>query len=126
MPQVYTTYIFRSIYDKKRKYSKALMLHREIMGLDFGDKRQVHHINHNGLDNRRCNLKIVCQGENLYYSNRSRKGYYWQKPAKAFCVQLRVNGKRKLIGYYKSEIEARAAYLKARKEANKEYILKSS
>jgi hypothetical protein len=39
-------------------------LHREVLGLLAGDARQVDHKNGDGLDNRRCNLRIVSHREN--------------------------------------------------------------
>lgn len=38
---------------------RAWPMHREIMGLEIGDPRVVHHLNENKLDNRRANL-VVC------------------------------------------------------------------
>ncbi len=40
------------------------VLHRYLMGLEPGDKREVDHINGDTLDNRRENLEIVSAGEN--------------------------------------------------------------
>ncbi len=40
------------------------LLHRHVMGLQPGDKRQVHHINEDKKDNRRANLQIVTCSEN--------------------------------------------------------------
>ena len=40
-------------------------LHRFILGLDSSDPRIVHHINGNGLDNRRCNLVVLTQSEHV-------------------------------------------------------------
>lgn len=46
-------------YARRTDQSGKTKMHRFIMGLEAGDKRVVHHINNNGLDNRRENLEIV-------------------------------------------------------------------
>lgn len=43
---------------------KRVDLHRLLMGLQPGDKRQVDHINGNRSDNRRCNLRVCTAQEN--------------------------------------------------------------
>lgn len=43
---------------------RSLYLHRLLLGLDFGDKRQADHINRDRLDNRRSNLRVVTHAEN--------------------------------------------------------------
>ena len=56
-------------------YCTTIMMHRLILGLDFGDGQMVHHINGDGLDNRRYNLRIVTPSEN----SRHRKVYSTSK-----------------------------------------------
>lgn len=48
-----------------------IRMHRFIMGLGTGfeDERVVDHINHDSLDNRRENLEIISQDENMRRSN---------------------------------------------------------
>ena len=41
-----------------------LRLHREIMGLKADDGKVIDHINHDKLDNRKCNLRVTTQAEN--------------------------------------------------------------
>ncbi len=48
---------------------QVLKMHRIILGLEIGDKRHGDHINHDTLDNRRGNLRIVTPAEN----NRNRR-----------------------------------------------------
>lgn len=43
----------------------TVLMHRVIMGCVDG--QQVHHKNGNSLDNRRDNLEVCSQAENLYY-----------------------------------------------------------
>ena len=61
---------------KRIKVSMA----REILGLKRGDKLQADHRDHNTLDNRRANLRIVTCQQN-HFNRKSPKGYYWHKPS---------------------------------------------
>jgi hypothetical protein len=83
-----------------KSISETVMLHRFIMGLNKGDKRQVDHRNHDPLDNRKSNLRIVESFENIRHrngANRNNKSGYrnvsWDKRTEEWIVQLWVNGK---------------------------------
>jgi len=64
----------------------VLRMHRLIMDAPRG--MDVDHINHNGLDNRRVNLRICTRTQNLRNSRKRKgcssrfKGVAWCKPAK--------------------------------------------
>lgn len=64
------TPIPKTIYRRRRK--KAMphtRMHRLIMGLEYGDKRVVHHKDDNSLNNQRDNLVIVATNyHNMLYS----------------------------------------------------------
>ena len=44
----------------------GIYMHRLILGIPRGDKRQVDHINRNGLDNRRCNIRVATHSQNMH------------------------------------------------------------
>lgn len=83
----------------------------------------VDHINHNGLDNRKCNLRICTNQENICNclvpkNNKSgHKGIYWAKDRQKWTVQVTINNKTKYIGRYDNLENA----IKARKEAAEKY-----
>lgn len=80
------------------------------LGLNISDlKWQVDHINRIRHDNRLINLRLVTSQQNKF--NRGAKGYHWNKHARKWHAQIKINGKRKHIGYYDLEEDARAAYL---------------
>lgn len=56
----YTYYAVRS--DHTNGIIKQILMHREIMNTPNG--MVVHHIDHNGLNNQRCNLKNCTESEN--------------------------------------------------------------
>lgn len=93
------------------------IMHREIIGKVPEDK-VVDHINHDGLDNRKSNLRILTNQQNLY--NTKAKGYSWHKARGKWKVDLsmgRLGSKVSVyVGSYDTEEEARAAYLEVRKE----------
>lgn len=43
----------------------TICMHRLILSLRYKDGKITHHINGNGLDNRRCNIKISTPSENM-------------------------------------------------------------
>lgn len=51
-------------YAARRAEGKTILLHREIMGLEVGDDREVDHVNRAKLDCRRSNLRVVTHAEN--------------------------------------------------------------
>ena len=86
---------------------------REILGLTYGDKRQADHKDHNTLDNRTLNLRIVTHQQNGW-NRKSPKGYYFSKPNQKYFAHIGLNGKRIYLGLFHTAKEARGAYLKAK------------
>jgi hypothetical protein len=83
----------------------------------------IDHINGNRLDNRIENLRDVTQQQNLWNMQRAMSnsksgilGVDWVLYRKKWRAQIRVNGKKKCIGYFASAEEAGVAYQNAKKE----------
>ena len=113
----YTWYALRSIYCNGKV--KTILMHREILGLKPGDKRQTDHRNHNGLANWRDNLRACTRTQNQRNRNVQKncasefKGVYWSKCSRKWQVQIQINGKKSHLGFFISKIEAAKAYDKA-------------
>lgn len=96
------------------------MMHRVVMHLSpkAKDKREVDHINHNTLDNRKTNLKIVTRRENC--ENRRDKSKYGagvEKIGNRFTSRLIFKGERIYLGLFKTPekaTEARVNFLKSK------------
>ena len=116
-------YTWHSLWAKNTKNyyvvnnKSEVRLHRLIINSNNykENKLQVDHINHDTLDNTRENLRMVSQTENQY-NRKSTKGYTWNKIANKWVASIRINGKRKHIGLYTNEEEARNAYLEAKEK----------
>jgi len=97
----------------------TIYMHREILGLKFGDPRQGDHRNHNTLDNRRDKLRVCTNKQNHQnmrpYKNCSSayKGVSWNKDQNKWEVYIHCDGKKKRLGFYESEIIAAKVYDKA-------------
>ena len=109
------SYAQRHIYDKDNKRYTTIQMHRLIN--DTPDGLITDHINFNGLDNRRKNLRSVTHRQNISHQNRVTSSKYtgvsWSKSAKAWRANIMHNLKLRVIGYYDEEIEAHKAYQEA-------------
>lgn len=122
----YAQHVFhiKGSFDKKTRKSKrkSLFMHNFIMQplKEF----QVDHINRNGLDNRRSNLRVGTISQN--YANFPKKqntkskyrgvSFQQRKNGKQWQASTTVNGKSVYIGIYKTKGEAALAYNKAAKK----------
>lgn len=99
---------------------KAIVLHRFLLDAPKGE--YVDHVNGDGKDNRKCNLRIVSQSENMQnrFADKGRpssaKNACWAKHANMWRVGLVVDGKRVEGGYFKDFDEAVQAAAKLRCE----------
>jgi len=94
---------------------RHISMHREVLGVF--DDRFVDHQNHNGLDNRRSNLRIATAAENGWNRKKTSakctsqfKGVCWWKKGSKWRTQGTHNGKQVIIGEFENEIDAAKAY----------------
>ncbi|MDD3267103.1 MAG: AP2 domain-containing protein [Burkholderiales bacterium] len=98
--------------DLNKQYSNYM--HRLIMNAQKGEL--VDHINHDTLDNRRCNLRICTHKENcrnkIVPSNNTSgyKGVSWNKRLNKWRCDIKLDNSRILLGYFDTIIEAAYAY----------------
>lgn len=111
-------YAYCNIYSKG--VGKIVMMHREIMNPEKG--KVIDHINGNGLDNRKANMRECLSAENSRNRKKSigtlsiYKGLYYDKnTSKKWRVLIKANGKKIRLGRFRTEIEAALAYDEAAK-----------
>jgi hypothetical protein len=101
-------------YAVRIEKGRAIKMHREI--LNAPDGLQCDHINHNGLDNRKCNLRLCTHQQNCFNKkplpNRTSKykGVLWCIEHKKWRAVIMHNGRQIHIGYFDYEQDAAIAY----------------
>lgn len=112
-------------FQKRLPGGNLIELHRWLM--NFPKKGVVDHINGNTLDNRKENLRVISNADNLRKGKlrtnnktgisgvrKNKKNKY-----KIWTATIKVNYKTKYLGSFVEKKDA----IKARKEAEKKYII---
>ena len=116
-----TEYAARNIHTPGRSPS-AVLMHRVIAKTPHG--MYTDHVNRDKLDNRRSNLRVCTQSENMYnkiIQSNSTTGFKGvneckDKRVKRFRASLRAAKKTFHLGHFKTPEEAFAPYCKAARE----------
>ena len=96
---------------------KTILMHREI--LRPPKELHVDHVDHNGLNNQRHNLRIATRSQNMHNQGKrinntsGYKGVCWDKQNKKWRTQIKLNGKIIFLGYFPTKEDAHTAYVKA-------------
>lgn len=108
-------------YDVKHvgEKRKRVAMHNLIMSPSDGFV--VDHINGNGLDNRRSNLRIATPQQNQFNTihkggSSKYKGVSFDNESGLWRAYISKDGKRSWLGRYQNEIDAAIAYDKAAKD----------
>lgn len=132
-----TFYAERAFWNGKN--NSKISMHREIMKTP--KELQVDHINHNGIDNQKNNLRNCTRSQNQMNtlpSGKSKyKGVYWcentikrilkngqekiYKIKPKWKAQIMISGKKTSLGYFENEIDAAKAYNEAAVKYHKEF-----
>lgn len=111
---------------------RTIIMHRIILGRklnrDLISSERCDHIDGNGLNNVRSNLRLatMCQNRKNSAKKDNRcsskfKGVHWHKYQKKWRAEIQSDGIRYSLGYHKYEESAARAYDYAAKELHGEY-----
>lgn len=97
--------------------SGHVKMHHQVLGRKIESNDEVDHLNGNGLDNRKVNLRICShsvnmQNRHVLKKNKSCKyqGVCWDKNRKSWVASICKDQKQMTIGRYKSQDVAAKAY----------------
>jgi len=107
----------KNYYAVRKENGKSIKMHRQITGAP--DHLVVDHIDHNGLNNRRANLRVCTFAENCRNlrstgpKTSKYKGVHRHKRLKKWAAQITCNKKTHHLGYFADELDAARAYDRA-------------
>jgi hypothetical protein len=109
----------KNTYYAANKNKSVIYMHRLILGLTDPNLKGDH-IDHNGLNNCRNNLRVATNSQNNFNAVKRRghastkyKGIYYDRSREKWACEIKVNKKKKYIGRFKSEVKAALAYNEA-------------
>jgi hypothetical protein len=121
-----TFYAKRNPRVGRKGKAPPIYMHRSI--IEVPATLVIDHINFNGLDNRKANLRLATRTQNNRHIRRTRtpgtskyKGVSWYTREKKWVVKIHADGKTHTVGYFTDEVQAAKAYDKAAKIHHAEF-----
>jgi hypothetical protein len=121
-------YAVRGKWSKNPRKRRTISMHNLIIPIPKG--YIADHINHNGLDNRKKNLRVATQAQNARNARYPKKncssqyrGVWYNKRTKKWRATIVFGRKRRQIGYFADEKEAAKAYDEAAKKYFGEFAI---
>lgn len=109
----------------KGKQFPLIKMHRVVANAPDG--LSIDHINGDGLDNRKINLRVCTTVENGRNRGKQKdntsgyKGVTWHKRHKKWYAQIKADGRNHFLGHFYDPIDAALAYDKAARELHGEF-----
>ena len=103
-----------TFYATRTERKRGISMHRIIMNAPKG--LMCDHIDHNGLNNRKSNLRLCTPAQNVHNKRPQRdssskyKGVGWKKRSRKWEARIRFQGKLYHLGDFTDEIKAALAY----------------
>ena len=108
-----------------RRGGGNVFMHRMIMLPEPG--QSIDHINGNGWDNRRANLRVCTHAENMRHRRRPShntsgfKGVSWDRQSRSWDARISARGEQRYLGHFKTAESAAAAYDAAARELHDDF-----
>lgn len=121
----FTESAHNTFYAARKQNGKSIKMHRQITNAP--DHLVVDHIDHNGLNNRKSNLRLCTFAENAKNINSfapntsAYKGVHWHKNLKKWAAQITSDKRSHHLGYFESQLTAAKAYDNAAKKLHGEF-----
>ena len=109
-------YAGRSLWVGGPKPNRLILMHRVLMGEPEG--MLVDHVDGNGLNNVRCNLRVAVMAQNLHNTGRHQdnksgfKGVHQHRPGR-WVAYIMAFGRKEYLGIHDTPEAAHAAYCAA-------------
>jgi len=119
-------------YAVRRHEGSLQYMHRALLGLVLGDGIQVDHIDRDGLNNRRENLRICTHAQNMQNKGKNAKNKSGFKGVchnkgrpinKPWRAKIKLNNKDHHLGYFNTKEQAALAYDDAARKLHGDFAL---
>lgn len=109
-------YAYRTVEGQSKLMHRVIL--ERLLERPLVKGEQCDHIDGDKLNNRRINLRVCRQAQNLWNAPVSKnntsgyKGVQWHKPSRKWMARIKVDGESHYLGLFADPAEAHDAYMR--------------